>query len=237
MQKIAAVPTQKTSTARTHTAALAHVATWSRTAAMSLRAARTRSATWTRRAWSSSASVVPKRSRAKSRLALSGLQSSLRTAAHNASRNARSLRVDDVRGHAVRFGSNTQAFVARTSENVVAHCARLAEIAAPRERFDRVRADARSFAQVYSNDERQALALLILPFLVVATAIVVHQSVRSLHAYMTLASVQTPDTLLAPMRQPAPPLGPAIDPRRASAHTKRPRSASHFRPHAATHRA
>lgn len=37
----------------------------------------------------------------------------------------------------------------------------------------------------YSNDERQALLLLFLPFLMVASAVVVHQSVRTLQNYLT----------------------------------------------------
>jgi uncharacterized protein YijF (DUF1287 family) len=51
----------------------------------------------------------------------------------------------------------------------------------------------------------------VLPFLLVASAIVVHQSVRSLHAYMTLAGIRTPDTVLAPVRPPAPSLRLAIE--------------------------
>lgn len=41
----------------------------------------------------------------------------------------------------------------------------------------------------YSNDERQALLLLFLPFLMVASAVVVHQSVRTLQNYLTAIAI------------------------------------------------
>jgi uncharacterized protein YijF (DUF1287 family) len=58
----------------------------------------------------------------------------------------------------------------------------------------------------YSNDERQALLLLFLPFLMVASTVVVHQSVRTLQNYLTAIaipdqeafSVQPTATLSAP---------------------------------------
>ena len=58
----------------------------------------------------------------------------------------------------------------------------------------------------YSNDERQALLLLFLPFLMVASAVVVHQSVRTLQNYLTAIvipdqeafSVSPTSTLSAP---------------------------------------
>lgn len=61
----------------------------------------------------------------------------------------------------------------------------------------RLRDDARALALPYSHDEREALALLFLPFLLVASAIVVHQSVRTLHSYLT--AVALPETQIAPV--------------------------------------
>ncbi|WP_439544479.1 DUF1287 domain-containing protein [Hyphomicrobium sp.] len=137
---------------------------------------------------------------------MSGLAASLRDATNDVTNKAKTLRFDDVRCGAALLWSDAKSSAARHSGSLLAHCARLAEVAAPRERFDRIRAGARSFAQAYGHDERQAFALLMLPFLLVASAIVVHQSVRSLHAYMTLAGIRTPDTVLAPVLPPAPPL-------------------------------
>ncbi len=48
---------------------------------------------------------------------------------------------------------------------------------------------ARAVSIPYSNDERQALLLLFLPFLMVASAVVVHQSVRTLQSYLTAIAV------------------------------------------------
>lgn len=61
----------------------------------------------------------------------------------------------------------------------------------------RLKAQARALALPYAPDEREALALLFLPFLLVASAIVVHQSVRSLASY--LVAVARPDLEVAPL--------------------------------------
>jgi uncharacterized protein YijF (DUF1287 family) len=66
----------------------------------------------------------------------------------------------------------------------------------------RLRSEARALALPYSRDEREALALLFLPFLLVASAVVVHQSVRSLHAYVTITSVAGPELTSAPTVAP-----------------------------------
>jgi len=68
---------------------------------------------------------------------------------------------------------------------------------------------ARALARSYGHDEREALALLILPFLLVASAIVLHQTMRDLNAYLTLASIATPDTEIAPLRPTLAAHGPA----------------------------
>ncbi|HYD15075.1 MAG TPA: DUF1287 domain-containing protein [Hyphomicrobium sp.] len=64
--------------------------------------------------------------------------------------------------------------------------------------LSRIRSEARALALPYSRDEREALALLFLPFLLVASAVVVHQSVRALHAYVTITSVAGPELSSAP---------------------------------------
>lgn len=98
--------------------------------------------------------------------------------------------------------------------------ARLAEDAAPRERIARARNGAKALALPYGEDDREALALLVLPFLLVATAIVVHHSVRSLNAYLTLAGIAEPDQQVAPLRptlaaRSAPETVPPVDARPA----------------------
>ncbi|MCC7250420.1 DUF1287 domain-containing protein [Hyphomicrobium sp.] len=78
----------------------------------------------------------------------------------------------------------------------------------------RLRAEARALALPYSNDEREALALLFLPFLLVASAIVTHQSVRVLQSYLT--AIAMPEQEIVPIRRmtgdipPAAILGPAL---------------------------
>ena len=62
----------------------------------------------------------------------------------------------------------------------------------------RLRTRTRALALSYSHDERQALTLLFLPFLLVAYAIVVHQSARTLHGYV--ASIAMPEEEVAPLR-------------------------------------
>lgn len=59
----------------------------------------------------------------------------------------------------------------------------------------------RAVAGTYSHDEREALALLFLPFLLVASAMVVHQSVRTLQSYLT--AIVIPEDEI-------PPLAPAV---------------------------
>lgn len=98
--------------------------------------------------------------------------------------------------------------------------ARLAEDAAPRERIARARNSAKALALPYGEDDREALALLVLPFLLVATAIVVHHSVRSLNAYLTLAGIAEPEQQVAPLRptvavRSAPDTVPPLDARLA----------------------
>jgi uncharacterized protein YijF (DUF1287 family) len=55
----------------------------------------------------------------------------------------------------------------------------------------RFRTEARAAALSYSPDEREALALLFLPFLLFASAIVIHQSVRNLGSYLHVVAVET----------------------------------------------
>jgi uncharacterized protein YijF (DUF1287 family) len=65
-------------------------------------------------------------------------------------------------------------------------------------RMRRLHAEARALALPYSHDERQALMLLFLPFLLVAYAIVVHQSVRTLQG--TIATIAMPEDAAVPVR-------------------------------------
>lgn len=65
-------------------------------------------------------------------------------------------------------------------------------------RVHRLHAEARAIAVPYSRAEREALALLFLPFLLVASAIVVHQSVRALQSHLTAIAI--PDEQVAPVR-------------------------------------
>lgn len=64
-------------------------------------------------------------------------------------------------------------------------------------RAGRLRAGAHAAARTYSRDEREALALLFLPFLLVASAMVVHQSVRMLQNYLTAIAI--PDEEVSPL--------------------------------------
>lgn len=91
--------------------------------------------------------------------------------------------------------SGRRAFDRRFTE-----AAHLARKLAPHEvalRLRRLGAEARTLAVPYSRDEREALLLLFLPFLLVASAIVVHQSVRTLQSYLT--SIAVPDVEIAPV--------------------------------------
>ena len=62
------------------------------------------------------------------------------------------------------------------------------------------RTASRAVALPYSHDERQILLLLFLPFLLVATAIVAHQSMRTLYAFVTLAATERPEFEVASLR-------------------------------------
>lgn len=68
-------------------------------------------------------------------------------------------------------------------------------------RFRHLQSRARAATLPYSSDEREALALLFLPFLLVASAVVVHQSVRTLHSYISVVSA--PELEIAPVRPDA----------------------------------
>jgi uncharacterized protein YijF (DUF1287 family) len=65
-------------------------------------------------------------------------------------------------------------------------------------RLRRLHVEARAIALPYSHDERQALMLLFLPFLLVAYAIVVHQSVRTLSS--TITTIAMPEDAAVPVR-------------------------------------
>lgn len=73
--------------------------------------------------------------------------------------------------------------------------------AAIRTQVHRLRDEARALALPYSRDEREALALLFLPFLLVASAVVVYQSARTLQAYIPVISL--PDREIAAVRPDA----------------------------------
>jgi uncharacterized protein YijF (DUF1287 family) len=75
--------------------------------------------------------------------------------------------------------------------------------AAVRSQFYRLRDEARALALPYSHDEREALALLFLPFLLVASAVVVYQSARTLAACIPVISL--PDREVAAVRPDADP--------------------------------
>ena len=80
---------------------------------------------------------------------------------------------------------------------------RLAERAAAgglRTQFKTLRTATRTIALPYSRDERQVLLLLFLPVLLVASAIVAHQSMRTLYAYVTLAATHAPEQEVATLR-------------------------------------
>lgn len=108
---------------------------------------------------------------------------------------------EDVLGTAEDFVVSTRRTIARLARQGRSELTGLARHVTPAvlgPRLRRLRADARAIAVPYSHDERQALALLFLPFLLVASAIVVHQSVRTLQSY--LAAVAIPDQEVASLR-------------------------------------
>lgn len=80
-----------------------------------------------------------------------------------------------------------------------------------RARFGSWRTASEAVALPYSRDERQILLLLFLPVLLVASAIVVHQSMRTLYDYVTLAATHGPEHEIAAIRpdiaaKPPPPV-------------------------------
>lgn len=95
------------------------------------------------------------------------------------------------------FGTSSLAFIRGEARDLSA----LARRMSPRDvgaKLRRIGAEARALSLPYSSDEREALALLFLPFLLVASAIVVHQSVRTLQSYIVV--VGDPDMEIAPVR-------------------------------------
>lgn len=119
-----------------------------------------------------------------------------------------SVPLDGVRDNAqTKLASLTRsssALTQRSRASVTSFAHRLADYDV-RPTLRRLREDIRSLALPYSHDEREALALLFLPFLLVASAMAVHQSVRTLQSYLVAISV--PETELSPVR-----LGPASTP-------------------------
>ncbi|AHB47724.1 hypothetical protein W911_03810 [Hyphomicrobium nitrativorans NL23] len=69
-----------------------------------------------------------------------------------------------------------------------------------RSTFENSRTPPRTIALPYSRDERQVLLLLFLPILLVASALVAHQSMRTLYDYVTLAAIVGPDREVASIR-------------------------------------
>ncbi|MGE0023787.1 MAG: DUF1287 domain-containing protein [Hyphomicrobium sp.] len=93
------------------------------------------------------------------------------------------------------------ASAARTLASRTEGLAAFARKLAPRELAGHLRrfgAEARAISIPYSRDEREALALLFLPFLLVASAIVLHQSVRALQGY--IVAIAVPDDEAVPVR-------------------------------------
>lgn len=117
--------------------------------------------------------------------------------------------IGDLRPLARRQWSAVQARGYAWGERTLQAVARLSETLAPAERWKRTRNSARALALPY-HDDREALALLVLPFLLVASAVVIHQSARSLNAYLTLAGIETPDMQVSPLR-PAIVARPAVE--------------------------
>lgn len=108
---------------------------------------------------------------------------------------------EDVLATAGHAAVSARRALARFANAGRADFRRLARRVAPTElglSLHRLRAEARAFSLPYSHDERQALLLLFLPFLLVASAIVVHQSVRTLQSYLTAVAI--PDVEIAPVR-------------------------------------
>lgn len=120
--------------------------------------------------------------------------------AHSRSRTrpvATTLR--QARHRIVALATSGKASLLRGS-NELAHLAGRISFEPIRTRFGRWHTSARSVALPYSRDERQMLLLFFLPFLLVATAIVLHQSVRTLYAYVTLAAIDAPERELPTLR-------------------------------------
>lgn len=97
---------------------------------------------------------------------------------------------------AVRTGD--AARLARQGLEALSRLARTVTAADPRPGMRRLSAEARSLAIPYSRDEREAFALLLLPFLIVASAIVLHQSMRAVQSYV--AAIAMPEDEIVPVR-------------------------------------
>lgn len=84
----------------------------------------------------------------------------------------------------------------------------------------------RTFADAYAHDERRIILVFVLPFLLLATAVVVHQSASTLFAYVNLTATETPDTEIASVRPNAAKasLAPAAQLAPSTAHTALPRA-------------
>lgn len=111
------------------------------------------------------------------------------------------IRLGDVLRIAERRLAAATASSTEFFERTVAEFSSLARTAAATElgpKLRRLRAEARTLALPYSRDEREALALLFLPFLMVASAIAVHQSARALQSYLT--AIALPEHEIAPVR-------------------------------------
>lgn len=97
-----------------------------------------------------------------------------------------------------RFASLIAVYAARVERRIAALASAASglpgEVVA---RTNRLRAGAQAAARTYSRDEREALALLFLPFLLVASAMVAHQSVRTLQNYLT--AIAMPDDEVPPL--------------------------------------
>lgn len=81
---------------------------------------------------------------------------------------------------------------------------------APTHTRAKFRSRAAAVAIPYSRDERQLLALLFLPFLLVASVMVAHQSMRTLHTYINI--VEHPDQQLSPIASRTAPTLPRSEP-------------------------
>lgn len=96
------------------------------------------------------------------------------------------------------------AIALRTACHRLQHRARNISLTPVQAMFRRMQpAAARTFAHAYSRDERRILLLFVLPFLMVASAVLVHQSASTLFAYVNLAASEAPETEIASIRPQA----------------------------------